>query len=52
MIASSVNMFRNRIDRYVKRAGYTLDKPKASLSTCHMELVVWDGNLDKSGYTR
>ena len=25
-----------------------LDKPMASLSTCHLELVVWDGNLIKS----
>ena len=25
----------------------TLDKPMASLSTCHLELVVWDGNLVK-----
>ena len=33
--ASSVNMFKNRIDRY----------PMVSLSTCHLELVVWDGNL-------
>ena len=49
--ASSVNMFKNRIDRYLIRAGYTcwtLDKPMASLSTCHLELVVRDGNLVKS----
>ena len=26
---------------------WTLDKPMASLSTCHLELVVWDGNLGK-----
>ena len=26
----------------------TLDKPMASLSTCHLELVVRDGNLVKS----
>ena len=26
----------------------TLDKPMASLSTCHLELVVWYGNLVKS----
>ena len=51
--ASSVNMFKNRIDRYLIRAGYTwencctLDKLMASLSTCHLELVVWDGNLVK-----
>ena len=25
----------------------SLDKPMASLSTCHLELVVWDGNLVK-----
>ena len=50
--ASSVNMFKNRIDRYMIRAGYTngwtLDKPMASLSTCHLELVVWDGSIVKS----
>ena len=41
--ASSVNMFKNRINRYLIRAGYTymrncwtLDKPMASLSTCHL----------------
>ena len=27
---------------------WTLNKPMASLSTCHLELVVWDGNLVKS----
>ena len=26
---------------------WTFDKPVASLSTCHLELVVWDGNLVK-----
>ena len=41
--ASSVNVFKNRIDRF-----WTLDKPMASLSTCHLELVVWDGNLVQS----
>ena len=54
--ASSVNMFKNRIDRYLMGGGathilencWTLDKPMASLSTCHLELVVWDGNLVKS----
>ena len=52
--ASSVNMFKNRIDRYLIRATHrsencwTLDKPMASLSTCHLELVVRDGNLVKS----
>ena len=25
----------------------TLEKPMASLSTCHLELVVWDVNLVK-----
>ena len=49
--ASDVNMFKNRIDR--GRATHrwvncwTLDKQMASLSTCHLELVVWDGNLVK-----
>ena len=37
-----VNMFKNLIYRY------TLDKPMASLSSCYLELVVWDGNLVKS----
>ena len=51
--ASSVNMFKNKIDRYMIRAGYTeiknwtFDKPMASLLTCRMELVVLDGNLGK-----
>ena len=47
--ASSVNMFKNRIDRYAIRAGYTqtLDTPMASLFTCHLGLVVWDGSLVK-----
>ena len=52
LVPGSVNLFKNRIDRYLIRAGYrncwTLDKPMASLSTCHLELVVWDGNLVKS----
>ena len=42
---SSVNMFKNRIDRYLI---WTLDKPMVSLSTCPLVLVVWDGNLVKS----
>ena len=49
--ASSVNMFKNRIDIYLthrRENCWTLDKPMASLSTCHLELVVWDGNLVKS----
>ena len=51
--ASSVNMFKNKIDRNMIRVGYTdnnsqtLDKPMAFLSTCHLELVVLDGNLVK-----
>ena len=42
--ASSVNMFKNRVDTYLRRAGYTqmkivgLDKPMASLSTFHLDL--------------
>ena len=40
--ASSVNMLH--ID---EKNCWTLDKPVASLSTCHPELVVWDGNLVK-----
>ena len=41
MNVSSVNTFKNKIDTYLIRAGYTsvnncctLDKPMASLSTC------------------
>ena len=37
--ASSVNMFKNKVDTYLRRAG--LDKPMASLSTCH--LGIWFG---------
>ena len=43
--ASSVIMFKNRVDTYLRRAGlnvnehcWTLDTPVASLSTCHMGL--------------
>ena len=42
--AGRVNMFNNKIDTYLIRAGYvltinlTLDKLTASLSTCHLEL--------------
>ena len=36
--ASSVNMFKNSIP---------CPLAIASLSTCHLELVVWDGNLVK-----
>ena len=41
--ASSVNIFKNKIDISLRRAGYigwTLDKPKGSLSTCHLELIL------------
>ena len=31
---------------------WTLDKPMASLSTCHLELVVWVGNLVKSIFAK
>ena len=44
--SSSVNMFKNTIYRY------TLDKPMASLSCCYLELVVWDGILVKSYFTK
>ena len=40
--ASSVSMFKNR------EHFWTLDKPMPSLSTCPLELVVWDGTLVKS----
>ena len=49
--ASSVNMFKHRIYRYLTRKYIdekTLDKPMVSLSICHLELVVWDDNLVKS----
>ena len=36
--ASSVNMFKNKVDTCLRRAGYTLDKLMASLSTCHLGL--------------
>ena len=45
--AMSVNMFKNKVDPYLRGAGYTqmkncwtLDKPMASLSTCHMDLCL------------
>ena len=40
----SMNIFKNKLDTYLRRAGYvdehcwTLDKPMASLSTCHLGL--------------
>ena len=47
VIASSVNMFKNKVDTYLRRAGYkctkncwTFDKPMASLSTCHLGLCL------------
>ena len=47
-------MFKNRIDKYLRRAGYTemnncwtLNKPMASLSTCHLFFAMI-GNLVKS----
>ena len=41
-------MFKNRIYIYLIRAGYTtLDKPMASVATCHLKIVVWDGSLVK-----
>ena len=41
--ASSMNMFKNRVDTYLRRLHvdeycWTLDKPMASLSTCHLDL--------------
>ena len=45
--ASSVSMFKNKVDTYLRRAGYkyiihcwTLDKPMASLSTFHLGLCL------------
>ena len=38
--ASSVNMFKNKIDIYLRRAGYILINQMASLSTCHLELIL------------
>ena len=56
--ASSVNMFKNRIDRYLI-GGLHIDEKIVGLSmsqwlpcplAMHLELVVWDGNLVKSCY--
>ena len=49
-------MLKNKIYIYLITAGYiyinekcwTLDKPMASMSTCHLELVVLGGNLVKN----
>ena len=45
--ASSMNMFKNKVDTYLRRAGYakikkcwTLDKPMASLSPGHLGLYL------------
>ena len=53
--ASSVNMFKNKIDISDKGRLHIdekivglFDKPMASLSTWHLELVAWDGNLVQS----
>ena len=35
--------FTHRLEHF-----WTLNKPMASLATCHLEIVVWDGNLVKS----
>ena len=41
-------MFKHIIDIYLIRAGYTtLDKPMASVATCHLKFFVWDGSLVK-----
>ena len=41
-------MFKNKTNKYLRRAGYTyiklcrpLDKPMASLSNCHPDLLPW-----------
>ena len=52
--ASSVNIFKNRIDK----GGLHIDEKIVGLSIsqwlpcplCHLELVDWDGNLVKSCY--
>ena len=33
---------------WTRESTLSIDKPMASLSTCHLELVVWDGNLVES----
>ena len=51
--ASSVHMFKNRIYIISDRGGLHIDEKSVGLSTsqllpcplCHLELVVWDGNL-------
>ena len=51
--ASNMNMLKNKVDKYLKRVGYTdyngrtLDGPMTFLfSTCYLELFVLDGNLN------
>ena len=47
IMASSVNMFKNKVDTsqegglHIDLKCWTLDKPMASLSTCHLGL--WRG---------
>ena len=43
--ASSVNLFKNRIERYLIRAGYNINDKIVGLS---ISLVVLDGNLGQS----
>ena len=47
LTVNRVNVFKNKVDKYLRRAGYTyiknvwtLDKPMASLSTCHLGLCL------------
>ena len=52
----NANMLKTKIDRYIIRAGYaskkycwTFAKPKASLSTCHVEFTALGRNIVRSG---
>ena len=54
---SSMSMIKNKVDKYLRRAGYTsmkngwtLDKRMASLSTCHIWAFALHGNLAKSAF--
>ena len=51
--ANSENMFKNKIYKYLKRAGYiSLKKPMVSLSTCPLDLLPWMAILLNLGKSR
>ena len=46
--ATSVNMLKNKIEKYLRRVGYKymnnyqiLNKPMTSLSSCHLGFLLW-----------